>query len=212
MNRARTASALFLLLGLLCAFGALVTIRSYNELNLIVITLDTFRADGLGAYGSTRGLTPRLDRFAGEAVVFETTDSVAPLTLPAHASLFTGCFRPGHGVHENADVLGDTHGGETLAEVLAGAGFQTGAFVSATVLDPSRGVKPRLLTVRRRASAAGRLWPATPSPSRRRDCRARAAVARCRGELALLCVAALLRRTRSIRAAHSLSGTCSTLW
>jgi choline-sulfatase len=113
---------------------------SRNELNLVVITLDTFRADRLGAYGSTRGLTPHLDRLAHEGVLFDTTASVAPLTLPAHASLFTGRFPPGHGVHENADVLGAGRGGETLAERLGRAGFRTGAFVASTVLDPSRGV------------------------------------------------------------------------
>src|ERR1700752_5174715 len=71
-----------------------------DELNLMVITLDTFRADRLGAYGSSRGLTPHLDRFAEEGVPFETPQSVAPLTLPAHSSLFTGRFPPGHGVHD----------------------------------------------------------------------------------------------------------------
>jgi choline-sulfatase len=115
-------------------------IGSRNELNLVVITLDTFRADRLGAYGSRRGLTPHLDRFANEAVLFETTDSVAPLTLPAHASLFTGRFPTGHGVHENADVLRDGRGGDTLAEVLTRSGLQTGAFVATTVLDASRGL------------------------------------------------------------------------
>jgi arylsulfatase A-like enzyme len=111
-----------------------------STLNLVVITLDTFRADRLGAYGSRRGLTPHLDRFAREAVVFETTESVAPLTLPAHSSLFTGRFPTGHGVHENADVLRDGRGGDTLAELLAHSGFRTAAFVSASVLDPSRGL------------------------------------------------------------------------
>jgi arylsulfatase A-like enzyme len=140
MKRLRLATACLLLLGLPCVFGALVRTGPQNELNLIVITLDTFRADRIGAYGSKRGLTPHLDRFADEAVLFENADSVAPLTLPAHASLFTGRFPPGHGVHENADPLGDGRCGDTLAELLARAGFRTGAFVSATVLDASRGL------------------------------------------------------------------------
>jgi choline-sulfatase len=140
MKPARAASTCLLLLGLPCAFGVLVMTGSRNELNLVVITLDTFRADRLGAYGSRRGLTPHLDRFAEGAVLFETTESVAPLTLPAHSSLFTGRFPPGHGVHENADVLSDGRGGDTLAEVLGRSGFRTGAFVAATVLDASRGL------------------------------------------------------------------------
>jgi arylsulfatase A-like enzyme len=122
------------------ACGLLVGPVPREALNLVVITLDTFRADRLGAYGSSRGLTPNLDRFATEAVLFETTESVAPLTLPAHCSLFTGRFPPGHGVHENAGALGKGRGGETLAEALARSGFRTGAFVAASVLDPSRGI------------------------------------------------------------------------
>jgi arylsulfatase A-like enzyme len=122
------------------ACGLWVVTAPRDALNLMVVTLDTFRADRLGAYGSTRGLTPHLDRFAEEGVLFETTQSVAPLTLPAHASLFTGRFPPGHGVHDNAGVLGDGRGGDTLAEVLARSGLRTGAFVAATVLDASRGL------------------------------------------------------------------------
>jgi choline-sulfatase len=131
---------LFLLAVASGACGLFVVTAPRDDLNLIVVTLDTFRADRLGAYGSTRGLTPHLDRFGKEGVVFETTDSVAPLTLPAHASLFTGLFPPGHGVHENAGVLGGGRGGHTLAELLARSGFRTGAFVAATVLDESRGL------------------------------------------------------------------------
>jgi hypothetical protein len=111
-----------------------------SALNLVVITLDTFRADRLGAYGSTRGLTPHLDRLAREGVIFEATQSVAPLTLPAHCSLFTGRFPPAHGVHENAGILRATNGPATLAESLSRHGFQTGAFVASGVLDPSRGL------------------------------------------------------------------------
>jgi choline-sulfatase len=140
VHRQRVVPLLLLLAAASGACGLFVVTAPRDELNLIVVTLDTFRADRLGAYGSRRGLTPHLDRFAEEGVVFETTDSVAPLTLPAHASLFTGRFPPGHGVHENAGVLGDGRGGLTLAEVLARSGFRTGAFVAATVLDASRGL------------------------------------------------------------------------
>ena len=135
---ARTLSSALLVA--VVASGVFVVSGPRDELNLMVITLDTFRADRLGAYGSKRGLTPHLDRFAEEGVLFETTQSVAPLTVPAHSSLFTGRFPPGHGVHDNADVLGGGSGGDTLAEVLARSGFRTGAFVAATVLDASRGL------------------------------------------------------------------------
>ena len=84
---------------------------------------------------------PALDRLAREGVVFDQATSVAPLTLPAHTSLFTGLFPPGHGVRDNADeALAARH--TTLAEVLHDRGFQTGAFVGSIVLGPERGLAP----------------------------------------------------------------------
>jgi len=135
MGRARWAA-------LLIAAAAVMAVCAprAKPLNLVVLTLDTFRADRLGAYGSARGLTPAIDALARDGVVFETALSVAPLTLPAHTSLFTGLFPPRHGVRENAGVLPDGTGDRTLASFLARAGFQTGAFVASSVLDHSRGL------------------------------------------------------------------------
>ena len=102
-------------------------------LNLLLVTLDTTRADALGAYGG-RAVTPSLDQLAAEGVVFEKASTVAPLTLPAHSSLFTGLFPPRHGVHGNGqNALGSES--ITLAEQLKARGFRTGAFVSSFVLD-----------------------------------------------------------------------------
>ena len=109
------------------------------QLNVLLITLDTTRADRLGPYGSTSTRTPNLDRLAREGVVFEDTWSVAPLTLPAHASLFTGLLPPRHGVRENAGfVLASSH--VTLAEQLASEGFVTAGFAASVVLDESSGI------------------------------------------------------------------------
>src|SRR5678809_900503 len=66
--------------------------------NLLLITLDTMRADRLPAYGFTGVLTPALDRIAAEATVFEDTSAAVPITLPSHTSLFTGLYPPRHGV------------------------------------------------------------------------------------------------------------------
>ena len=97
------------------------------------MTLDTTRADALGAYGG-KAITPSLDHLAAESVVFEQASTVAPLTLPAHSSLFTGLFPPGHGVHGNGqNALGPES--VALAEQLKERGFRTGAFVSSFVLD-----------------------------------------------------------------------------
>lgn len=110
-----------------------------DRLNLVVITLDTTRADRLGAYGNANVETPAFDRLAREGVLFEQAVSVAPLTLPAHASMFTGKFPPEHGIRDNGGFfLGADQ--ETLAEILKARGYRTGGFVSAFVLDGKWGI------------------------------------------------------------------------
>jgi arylsulfatase A-like enzyme/Tfp pilus assembly protein PilF len=110
-----------------------------DRLNLVVVTLDTTRADRMGAYGAADVETPTFDALAREGVLFEQTVSVAPLTLPAHSSLFTGKFPPEHGVRDNGGFfLGPEQ--LTLAEVLKARGYHTGAFVGAYVLDSKWGL------------------------------------------------------------------------
>ncbi len=111
----------------------------FSDLNLLIISLDTTRADRLRAYGFNEIATPNLDRLAREGVLFRHAMSVAPLTLPAHASLFTGLNPHRHGVRENASVALDA-GRTTLAERLRSRGFKTGAFVASYVLDSGRGL------------------------------------------------------------------------
>lgn len=102
--------------------------------HLILITLDTTRADHLGVNGSKEVATPHLDRMAREGVNFTRARSPVPLTLPAHASILTGRVPPAHGVRDNgAFRLSDDE--LTLAEVLRGQGYATAAFVSSFVLD-----------------------------------------------------------------------------
>ena len=106
---------------------------------LVIITLDTTRADRLPAYGFASIETPAIDWLSREGVVFDQAMSVAPLTLTAHSSLFTGLYPPHHGVRDNADrpLAADK---ATLAEVLHARGFRTGAFVGSTVLAADRGL------------------------------------------------------------------------
>jgi arylsulfatase A-like enzyme len=118
--------------------GTLVSAGRRPDLNLLVITLDTTRADVIGTYGG-RAVTPTLDQLASTGVVFEQASTVAPLTFPAHCSLFTGLFPPGHQVHENGQVALASKF-VTLAERLNARGFQTGAFVSSFVLDHEWGL------------------------------------------------------------------------
>jgi choline-sulfatase len=110
-----------------------------TDLNLLLVTLDTTRADRLGAYGFTAVETPNLDRIAREGVLFEHAVSPAPLTLPAHSSLFTSKLPPAHGVRDNGGFFLDERE-TTMAERLKSRGFRTGGFVGAYVLDHKWGV------------------------------------------------------------------------
>jgi choline-sulfatase len=102
--------------------------------SLVLVTLDTTRADRLEPYGATGVSTPTLARLARDGVLFEAAYAVAPITLPSHATIFTGLYPPEHGVRNNGiHFLAPEI--ETLAERLARRGYQTGAFVSAAVLE-----------------------------------------------------------------------------
>jgi len=102
-------------------------------MNLLVITLDTMRADRLGAYGYTRADTPNLDDLASRGIQFENCYTPVPLTLPAHCSLFTGRYPIAHQVRDNGTYyLGAEE--NTLAEVLDGLGYKTYAVIASFVL------------------------------------------------------------------------------
>lgn len=102
--------------------------------SLLLVTLDTTRADRFGCTGHASAHTPNLDAFAQRAVLFEQAVTTMPLTLGAHASILTGTYPVFHGIHDNDGYVLDS-GVTTLAEVLKGQGFQTAAFVGAYPLD-----------------------------------------------------------------------------
>jgi len=110
-----------------------------HDLNVILITLDTLRSDRLSCYGSALVDTPNIDRFAAEGVLFSNAASTVPFTLPAHSSILTGLYPPGHGVRENVGYTLDPSI-PTLAEVLSDGGWSTAGFVSAFVLDGRWGI------------------------------------------------------------------------
>jgi choline-sulfatase len=107
--------------------------------NVLVITVDTLRADHLPAYGYKKLTTPAISRLADEGVRFESAFTPAPLTLPAHSSAFTGMQPFRHGVRDNGGFYLDPQR-PTLASTLKAHGFQTAAFVSAFVLDSQWGL------------------------------------------------------------------------
>ena len=102
--------------------------------NLVLITIDTLRADYVSYNGSTRVQTPNLDALAARGVNFQRARSAVPLTLPSHTSILTALYPPSHGVRDNATFrLSEKQ--VTLAEVLKQEGYQTAAFVGSFVLD-----------------------------------------------------------------------------
>jgi arylsulfatase A-like enzyme/thioredoxin-like negative regulator of GroEL len=107
--------------------------------NVLLVTLDTTRADHLGCYGRAQAKTRHLDRLAAEGVRFEAAYSPAPITLPAHASILTALYPPAHGVRNNGNFyLPEKF--ETLATILHGQGYRTAAFVSSFILDRRYGL------------------------------------------------------------------------
>jgi choline-sulfatase len=107
--------------------------------SLVLVTLDTTRADHLGCYGASRASTPHLDALARRGVRFDAALSPAPLTLPAHASLFSGSVPRRHGARDNSGFTVGA-GVPLLAETLRRAGYDTRAFVSSYVLDRGTGL------------------------------------------------------------------------
>ena len=100
--------------------------------NILVFTLDTLRADALGAYGKSPSPSPTIDGLTQQGYRFTRAYTVTPLTIPAHSSLWTSLLPPRHGVQDNGDFFLD-EGATTLAELLSSNGYQTMASVGAEV-------------------------------------------------------------------------------
>lgn len=119
--------------------GGTADARAHAKPNVLLISLDTTRADRIGCYGHAHAKTPAIDELAAGGVRYANAFTHVPLTLPSHASLLTGLYPPSTGLHSNgvgalpSDV-------ETLAERFQAAGYATGAFVGAYVLDSAFGL------------------------------------------------------------------------
>lgn len=121
MLRLRPSHAALLALGLAAGCSG-----DPDRPNVLVLTIDSLRADHLGCYGYERPTSPHLDALAAEGVLFEKAYTHAPFTAPSHASLLTGLNIKSHGVHAWAEALAG--GAHNLAERLEPAGYRTGAF------------------------------------------------------------------------------------
>jgi arylsulfatase A-like enzyme len=115
-------------------------IRSAPERpDVLLITMDTTRADKLGCYGGDPGVSPALDALARNGVLFRRAYSHVPVTLPSHSSILTGLSPARHGVHDNGTFVLDA-APPTLAEAFTKAGYRTAAFVSSVILDRKFGL------------------------------------------------------------------------
>ncbi|MGZ5497257.1 MAG: sulfatase-like hydrolase/transferase [Candidatus Aminicenantales bacterium] len=128
--RRRIAAVAALLASLILAPGCSSKApANASGMNLLVITLDTTRADAIGLYGNTHAVSPRIDELGRTGLVFEACYTPAPLTLPAHCSLFTGRYPVAHQVRNNGTyVLPPSE--RTLAGILKDRGYETAAFVA----------------------------------------------------------------------------------
>ena len=131
MNRRMPAGALILVLvaaSLACQEPA----SKPDPADVLIITIDTLRADALEPYGAIDTLTPNIARFAEEGVVYEAATTPITVTHPAHSSILTGLYPDQHGVLHNGHVLPEEV--LTLAEILDRRGYQTGGFVGVRFL------------------------------------------------------------------------------
>ena len=174
-----------------------------RPLSVLLVTLDTTRADRLGCYGRAGASTPHLDALAASGVLFRQAYAHVPLTCPSHTSLLTGRLPTRHGVRDNGGyVLAPEI--PTVAERFQAAGHRTGAFVSAFVLDRRFGLARGFATYHDRVPARTRGRPGRPQPprgARRGDRRAGDGVAVVGAVAAVLPVGAPLRSAPSVRAA-----------
>jgi arylsulfatase A-like enzyme/Flp pilus assembly protein TadD len=134
-----TLRRLILILTVLTALCAAAQMPTKPALNVVLITIDTLRADHLGCYGYKQVKTPNIDGLAADGVRFEHAFAVVPVTLPSHSSMLTGTYPMLSGMHDfSGNKLNPLQ--PTLASILKQAGYQTGAVIGAAVLDSRFGL------------------------------------------------------------------------
>jgi len=121
------------------SFQSLLKPLDIENMNIIMFTIDTLRADHLECYGYRGVKTPQINRMAEEGILFQYNIVATPLTLPSHSSIMTGTYPLYHGVRDNGGFyLDESH--TTFAEAMKSQGYATAAFVAAFVLDSRWGL------------------------------------------------------------------------
>ena len=144
MNRKIIISSILAFAGigvlLLIVLVIFFVIKPVRPPNVLIITMDTTRADRIGCYGYDRILTPNIDSVAKDGVLFEEAFSVQPVTLPSHASIFTGKYPFHNGVRDN-NIYRLAEDNVTLAEILMQKDYLTTAFLATYILHNRFGLQ-----------------------------------------------------------------------
>ena len=136
MRRLFTGVVLLLITSII--FFSITCSNQTQPPNIVLITMDTLRADALGCYGNQTISTPVLDQIAGEGVLFRQAICQVPATLSSHTAIMTGRYPKTTGVRFRTHRVPQSE--ETLAEILQQNGYQTAAFIAASVLAPDFGL------------------------------------------------------------------------
>jgi arylsulfatase A-like enzyme/Flp pilus assembly protein TadD len=139
LKRVSAAIALFLSVPIILTSAPAAIPREKPGLNLLLVTVDTLRADGLSCYDPSRVKTPNIDKVAGSGWIFTRAFAHNPLTLPSHANILLGTTPLYHGVHDNENFIVREEW-LTLAELLKSHGYATGAFIGGFPLDARFGL------------------------------------------------------------------------
>lgn len=135
----RLAGFVFALLSVVPGPSPAGQTRASRRPNILLVTIDTLRADRVGAYGARSPATPVMDRLAADGCLFEEAIVQVPLTRASHATILTGLYPFQHGIRDNfAPPLGAAH--RTLAEILKGQGYVTGGFVGSFIVNTQSGL------------------------------------------------------------------------
>jgi choline-sulfatase len=161
----RASSTVLLLTAVSCG-GDRRSIPPKQAHDLIVITIDTLRADRVAGDGAAPTPAPTLRAIGRDGAMFLDASAHVPLTLPSHASIFTGRFPPAHGVHDNSGFV-VPESVPTLASTLRGAGYHTAAFVSSFVLRSTTGLANGFEVYNDRFAGVGRSRPTAAQLERR---------------------------------------------
>ena len=138
LNKAKKSALLIMPVILLVGVGVWFVLQQRSSAlairHVVLISIDTCRADHLSCYGYKRTTTPHIDALAEQGYLFSNTMTPIPVTLPAHASMLTGTIPPHHGKRRNTDVYFDPSL-VTFAALLKAKGYRTGAFVGSQILN-----------------------------------------------------------------------------